>query len=126
MPIVPKDFLDQAEDLLRRAVELPETPRREALLRSAVSRAYYAAYHADLISARKRGFAGSIPGYGSHEALWEGWFGQRQDEETAALGYAMKRERVRADYRLRETFSPKGAQIAIADARRLIQRIDAL
>lgn len=60
MAIVPRDLLDQSDRLFGQAEALPNIPEREALLRTATSRAYYEA----LARARREGCAQAPPEYG--------------------------------------------------------------
>ena len=125
MSIRPSDLLAQAEELAALAETLPDIPRRDGLCRTAVGRAYYAVYHHALAHARRQGFDGSLPGYGSHEGLWDGWSAERGEIEIATAGTSLKRDRHRADYRLRETFSPSFAKATVVIAARTLARIDA-
>ena len=73
----------------------------EAALRSAISRAYYAAYHhAKMYCARKRIQIISSGGNSDHYDLWE-TFGRKAGITFAkvhASGDRLKRKRVNADY----------------------------
>ena len=118
MAIVPEDLLRLAEALLIEAERMPEVPGREALLRAAMSRAYYAVYHAALARARREGYTRPPDGYGSHEGLWDWWFvDERPSLELAGAGDRLKDERKRADYRMRETFSLTGVRTMVEFAR---------
>lgn len=116
MAIIPGDLLAQAEDLLSRSEGLSDIPEREALLRTAVSRAYYAVFHEALARARREGYVRSPNGYGSHEGLWEGWFRVGGALDIAEAGLGLKDERTRADYRLRKTISLVPAHGTVEDA----------
>lgn len=123
MAVVPSDLLNEAEAMMELAASLPDIPRREVLCRATVSRAYYAAFHAALDAAKRQGYSRSAapPEFGSHETIWEWWFGEeRQVDEIAREGSALKWERVRADYRLREHFTVEGARRAAESARRIM------
>ena len=106
---------------------MPEVPSREVRLRTAVSRAYYTAYYEALARARREGYVGTPPGFGSHEGLWEWWFvSQRPDLEIADAGRTLKSERVRADYRRRESPTFVRAQAIVADAKLAFDLVRAL
>jgi len=89
------DYLKLAKDLI-----LPEIKRRsdEACLRTAVSRAYYAAYNKVERYARVHGYA--PPKENKHEALIK-FFAMNNDQNmkiiSAKLGI-VKKDRVRCDY----------------------------
>ena len=118
MAIIPRDLLDQAERLVIQAEALPDIPEREALLRTATGRAYYAVYHEALTRARREGYAQAPVQYGSHGGLWDWWYvEENSDIEIATRGKALKERRTRADYRLRETLSLSGVRATLADAR---------
>ncbi len=117
MAIVPRDLLDQSDRLFGQAEALPNIPEREALLRTATSRAYYAVYHEALARARREGCAQAPPEYGSHGGLWDWWYVEEGPEpEIATRGRALKERRTQADYPLRETFSLEGTRTTLIDA----------
>lgn len=90
------NFLDLAQ-------MLSQSQDDEAALRSAISRAYYAAYHHWLGYAQTRrtnAFKHKKDDPASHQSLIS-WFKQRPDEKDVIIGDALdeiKRTRVLADY----------------------------
>lgn len=94
----------------------------EADLRTAVSRAYYAAFN------RARVLAGQqLPSAeGSHERVWRE-LERAHDRERMAIGKSgsrLKQERVRADYRSGESVTLPEARTAIEMAESLIRKIE--
>lgn len=86
-----KDFLDLAERLSNETDE-------EAALRSAISRAYYAAYHAAATFVRRSGL---LPTGHSHARVWEtlASLPNADVRDIGERGVALKRLRTNADYR---------------------------
>ena len=123
MANMPSDLLDAARSTLALTIEMPDIPHREALFRCVTHQAYYAAYHTGLAHAIRSGFLldERPAGFGSHEALWIWWFGNRRGEALIeGIGMDLKATRVNADYRLRRTVTPAEAGSAIDEAERLI------
>jgi hypothetical protein len=77
----------------------------ECKQRTSIGRAYYYAYNAALIEARKRGFDPKDPSLqringGVHQKLW-GWYLLQSDQDLLALGDSgntLKGRRTSADY----------------------------
>jgi uncharacterized protein (UPF0332 family) len=89
------DYLKLAKDLI-----IPDIQRKsdEACLRTAVSRAYYSAYHKALKYATKKGY--SRPKINSHKALID-FLANDNDKEIKAISAKLsiiKKDRVRCDY----------------------------
>lgn len=123
MANLPSDLLGEARRCIGRADGMPEIPEREAIVRSAIHLAYYAAYHAGLNRANRDGLllADQPAGMGSHERLWGWWFeGQRGRRDVARLGAELKEARVLADYRLGRTVTHGLASYVVTEAERLI------
>ena len=102
MAVLPEDVLASAREIKAIADPLPMIPRREALHRISIGRAYYAAYDAALRQARSDGWViqDRPPGLATHEALWEWWYAtMRGRSDVADLGRELKRLRITADYR---------------------------
>ena len=109
------DYLSLAENLSK--------SDDEASLRSSVSRAYYAVYHAALQKARA---LGTPPDGQSHASLWKfyrsgpgarSWF--RRVRET---GRSLQEQRERADYEIETADDWRAtSESAVEDARKLIE-----
>jgi len=73
----------------------------EARTRTAVSRAYYAAYHRVRSWAESHGFQTSLdPGVGVHGQLWR-WMASHADpdaNEVAEMGWKLRDQRTMCDY----------------------------
>jgi len=120
-PVVPEDFLDSAEEI--------SEGRREIDYRNAVSRAYYAAYHAC------KTLAGPPPrrsnrSTGAHDWLvseLKEW--PRSDEtflqfrQIGTLLEIAKDQRRDADYRLDQEFSAVQYEEAVKHVRNILQRL---
>ncbi|SRR6266480_5189799 len=99
----------------------------EASKRTSISRAYYSAFHDAMIRAERN--CGPKEGGNSHDWCWNKYFWSRNDscDQVGIEGKRLKAKRVEADYkadpinRLDEV-----VQRALADARRLKERIAAL
>lgn len=92
----------------------------EASRRTAISRAYYAAYHAAAAFARA---AGMLPGGHTHQRVWDA-FARDPDADRATVGAAgdgLRQRRQAADYR--NPFPGeigRDAEAAIGEARGVI------
>lgn len=118
MPVKPSDFLTLARQL--------SNGETEAEWRSAVSRAYYSAYHQLLEFPEKFDMLGE-PGQGSHDQLFKtlraakcrGGKSNAIKGKLIVLGNEMlqfKQQRTLADYSLNETITKSDAQVAVATA----------
>jgi uncharacterized protein (UPF0332 family) len=116
--ITPDDLLTLAEKLIRGAVE--------AEWRSAVSRAYYAAFHKARLLLKSVGFA--VPrGDQAHAYLWLRLC-NCGDPQTIAAGSdlnALRGDRNIADYQVDANFFLADAQVQVQTARRILQLLDA-
>jgi uncharacterized protein (UPF0332 family) len=110
------DFMDLAEELAER--------RDEAILRTAVSRTYYAVYHCArfVLEQHDPEFA-STRGHDSHKRVWDrlGALKRRQAKTAARNGHSLLRKRKRADYELHAREWPRQTQQALEEARRAIR-----
>lgn len=118
MPFAWRDLLSVAERLA--------ADGDEASSRSAIGRAYYAAYHA---AARYVRQAGLLEVGHSHRTVWAVLTDQ-SDAERSDLGLrgaALKRRRTEADYRLPFPGNvSEQAGLAIQEGKALVQAIDQL
>lgn len=113
-------------EYLRLAEELAQRPDDEAAHRSAVSRAYYAAFCracAHLIQQ-------NIPvsqGDGSHKRIWESFSSLgRTYSGVQNNGDRLLRRRVVADYRDDQTVSPQDAKSAVGTSKNILTWLDQL
>ena len=105
----------------------------EAEHRSAVSRAYYAAFHS-VIDAIPQGFEPDLKGASSHEAVvssMRAFVRERLPGRHEAILIAdalpkLKRERKFSDYQLQHTVSQKDASDAIDEANKIIDHCSRL
>lgn len=98
----------------------------EADSRSAVSRAYYALYHAALRYARNE-LAFIEPRSSPHEALWKHLDRpQREEKQLYRSGTGLKEDRIKADYKGLERIDKLRAMDAIAKAERGLKAIASL
>lgn len=122
MTISQDDLLSFAEALASETMEVQH--------RSAVSRAYYAAYHQSVAWATALPSAGiSSPGSGVHkahiDALTHPTVVGAQAMQSRSIGYmlgALKAERTRADYHLSETVDRHEATNAVERARLILSK----
>jgi hypothetical protein len=115
----PRDFLEQAEELIEGS--------REVDWRSAISRAYYAAFLVarDLFS--RIGFV--VPGdQGSHAYLWMRLNNSGRDEviEAAGLLHDLRQARGDADYDMRRRVYHRDASDHVDHASQVIHLLDDL
>jgi uncharacterized protein (UPF0332 family) len=107
-------------EYLRLADELAQRQTDEAALRSAVSRAYYAAFCRACSHLKQQ----SIPvaqGDGSHQRVWESF--SRLGRTYGGVqhnGVRLLRRRIVADYRDDQTVSPQDAQSAVNTAKNIL------
>jgi hypothetical protein len=109
-------------------------PPAEPSARSAISRAYYAAFGELMAYIEPRGYKGA-GSRSPHDRAWR-YLGtgipdsdRRRQEERRALaevGFRLKARRLKADYRLASTLSRNEAAIAVEEATRIRDGFDAL
>ena len=122
-------------DFLQLAKELSQSPAqlgpREAVLRSAASRAYYAAYHCALALANREGYDDDARDTGTHAALRKHFRTQPKERELH-LKIADRLEkccrlRIKADYKDDLGRMPESAaEWAIVNADDVIEFLDRL
>jgi uncharacterized protein (UPF0332 family) len=108
-------YLHLAEELAQRS--------EEAAHRSAISRAYYAAFHVAKERAESVGLGiADTDGRGSHVACWTSYknSAQRRDRQLGARGDELRVIRNRADYEDEFPGASERASQAVEEARRLI------
>lgn len=124
----PEEFIETAERLL---VE----PCKEADKRSAISRAYYGAFHASRLSLPPS-FSPSAKqtrSAGSHDAIVDRlilWGNAHAAGRTGTVAAAkclvkLKRARKRADYKLDSEISPKDVKTCVRNSRRIVRLVRA-
>ena len=122
-----RHFLSLAVRMLR-----SHTPS-ETEIRTAVGRAYYAAYLecCDLAKSRGLKFSGSKP---SHEQVWQFFrsggsatrpWGQAASKHVGDIGVALRAMRTQADYYLAPPTSTADAQRAVAMSQEILRRLPA-
>ena len=115
------EFLDLAR-------QLEASSLNEAVLRTAISRAYYAAYHRASRHVRVAQLAPTTKRL-THELVWS-LFAESSDEryrDVGDRGVELKLERIRADYNARYPGDlAKSARKAIDVSEAIIRLIDAL
>lgn len=119
--IDPRDFVDAAADSL----ELGESADgHEAHIRTAIGRAYYAAYHAARALAEENRLPKSSRG-GSHERLIRTFTGNC-DKKWKRMGnqlQQMKQFRTRADYDLHSTLTARDARLTLRQASEVLNHL---
>lgn len=109
-------FLDLAEDLL-----LDD----EAARRTAVSRAYYAVFHAARRRrARDLGFESTRTV--GHQDLWEHFKKSAVTKQLGFSGERLLKRRQKADYDLSPAWDMPNARAAVDDARRLLRELEVM
>lgn len=113
-------------DYLVLAELLDEEMGTEAALRTAISRAYYAAYHAAAAFVRATGI---LPVGHTHTTVWRSLIRDGNPERTdiGARGMVLKRSREKADYR--DPFPGdlnREARTVIIEARDLLDALERL
>jgi hypothetical protein len=99
------ELFDVAQILANGSADQSLRPHlREGLARASVHSAYYAAYNLALNWAKYRGYR-KMPGVGSHECLWDGWYGSDPATiDIQTVGKSLRDRRLDADYRINEKF----------------------
>lgn len=115
----PRDFLVEAEDLLKGARS------NEVRRRSVISRAYYGGFHVAEAMARARGYRfDPDAGQGRHKHLWTFCTGAFPDNEAAREAVRdlarLHEQRLRADYRLDRLVAFDDADDAVSRAREAV------
>ncbi len=123
MPITQKDLINSAK-LMINAGNLSLS---EVDYRNAISRAYYAAYHEADRVANKYSKGNSGNKHGMHEKLINKLIShpniQQRDAVINQIGSLLrmcKKQRVRADYRLRATLSKTDAEATLLNCEQII------
>ncbi|MCI0614558.1 HEPN domain-containing protein [bacterium] len=112
-------------EYLRLAEELAERQNDEAALRSAVSRAYYAAYCKACAYLNEKNIA--VPhGEGSHDRVWNSFINLPGRTHTSIQGNGdrLKRRRVIADYKEQEAISTQDAKSAVTTSKNILTWLD--
>lgn len=118
MPFDWQDYYDLAKELSER--------EEEAALRTAISRAYYAAFCSAQIKVKQR--APDLvreDGQGSHEVVWR-WFKRQNNRalnEIGTWGLRLRDDRVSADYRAGNNTDAVWVQDALDDAGNILRRL---
>ncbi|HFD80455.1 MAG TPA: hypothetical protein ENK05_08725 [Gammaproteobacteria bacterium] len=118
MPILPRDLLECATALIKE--------NGETFQRAAVSRAYYACYHAALPVAER--LAPVDVNGGLHKKLYETFIKERE-LSYKSVGYMLRQshsDRIRADYHLQEEIGRRDAETVIYTAIKILNKIDSL
>lgn len=124
----------KGRDLLGVVEELERKAPTEPYARSAVSRAYYAAFGElnEYLRARNKLPVGKK---NSHDAAWNQLKSgiadtdlsrRAQRSATADLGFDLKRCRQKADYRLGSKMAPHDAKQALEKAERIVRELDSV
>lgn len=113
-------------DYLDLARSLSSGPPGEAALRSAISRAYYAAYHCASRYVRAQELVDASTEL-RHDLVWR-QFNQLSDDSlrpVALLGFRLKQQRLFADYRMPfPGVLRDAAAVAIDDAAEIVGRVE--
>ena len=116
----PRQFLYLAERLAEHGAYPVE-------FRSAISRAYYAAFHFGLILLREMGFS-IVQNASAHEEVYQHFSNSRDDElaKTASKMNDLRTKRIHADYELNrfDVEKQKNARMLVQQAARLIETIE--
>jgi uncharacterized protein (UPF0332 family) len=108
---------------LQLAQQLAGSPD-ESAHRTAISRAYYSAYHAanDCLQTNK---VATNPQRGSHERVWNVYIKSSQPAciRIGNFGFRLKNARVEADYRAAKPPSPTLLQRSLQDAQSIITSV---
>ncbi len=113
-------------DYLVLAENLEQTPD-EAHQRSAISRAYYSAYHRALAYCETALPSVRIPETGeAHDLVWRslGTSGRKQERNASVKGDRLRAARRKADYRGNMTPRPADVRDAIANAKAIWSSLD--
>jgi uncharacterized protein (UPF0332 family) len=123
-----RELIPVAEDLSKG--KPPDQPRA----RSAVSRAYYAAFGevSDYLKVR---YYAPPPKKSQHDAAWNHLQSGIQDSDprrqaqralVADIGFRLKARRQKADYRLNSRLANDEANLAVTEAKKVIAELDSL
>ena len=122
MPIAAGDIYEIASRL---GFAKPPIECNEASARSALSRAYYAAFHSTLDAYRK---ARSVESFDPGREPWCSWLSRVRDKRALGIGTTLNELRllrVDADYKLQEHMR-QGLLQRLRDADEIIKRFDEL
>ena len=100
----------------------------EAESRTAISRAYYAAYHGAKARLPDAARAGAHARDESHAVVWQ-YFGIRPESVCRAIahhGRALKQRRQEADYEANRAVSSDNAREALAKAETILRQLEVL
>jgi uncharacterized protein (UPF0332 family) len=124
-----EEFLHVARDLAQSAATQNSAPKREAMHRSAVSRAYYASFGTALQWLQTNFPNHPLPAHGEiHQSVID-FFGFSNDETFVEIAKLMRRLRQRrneADYKSQLNGLEQMAQNAIFDANRVLNALSGL
>lgn len=125
MAVDPNEILAFATQLSRTAQSTKLTPNvREVIARSAISRAYYAVFHA--ADQASTGYRADRPeDVGIHEELWDYYKSGKSEglRDIGTKGDSLRARRAFADYKIARYFDPKQATYAVRDAEELLKLI---
>ena len=109
------------------AKAISQEPRDEAALRSAVSRAYYAAYWKARRHLEKQYFE-AVPKEDAHAFVWEKFQTIKDKNGTplCAIGKALRARRNWADYEATPNLGSRDAEAQILEAEELIAEVASL
>jgi uncharacterized protein (UPF0332 family) len=113
-------------EFLRSAEKLLEKESVEVEYRNAASRAYYAAYHGRLDLSQRSKIEPVKSEGGVHQQLINGLC-LHQDVRVKTVGYALKqlkRQRVKADYKLEQDFTLRDAQFTVESTQKLLRELN--
>ncbi len=120
------DYLVLAEDQLANLAPRPNglSAADHAVLRCAISRSYYAAFHQCIAYIKSQESRYSAPTDESHNAVINDM--KRLQNTIASQLANLKRNRRLADYKIPHTFTKEQCKVHIATARNVVERIDKL
>jgi hypothetical protein len=121
-------LLDLAQELFE-AAETESGQKREALLRTATSRAYYAAFGASVVWLREHYPTHPLPGHGEIHKATSDFFLFHPEPAGRAIGELLRDLRLarnRADYRTRIPDSKGLAERNLFDANRALNALGSL
>ena len=112
--MTPIDFLTLAREL---------SSGNEAALRTSISRAYYADFHQEQITAPKYTFKQNLESVSSHQDVIDflAGFGERDYKTVAIYLKRARRLRKKADYQLSDTITAQDAQTCIQYAKQVFK-----
>lgn len=124
-----EEFLNVARNLAEGAVSQTAPQKREAMRRSAISRAYYAVFGCALTFLQANDAAHPLPAHGEiHQSVID-FFAFSDDEtfrEIAKLLRRLRQRRNEADYQTRLAGLDKMAPSALFDASRVLNALSGL